>query len=540
MQGKNFYTKEDYQKAKNISLLDYLESKGYQLKKAGNQYVLSPHDSLFINPDKNVWKWFSKDIGGNVIDFLVKYESKTIVEAINELAGNTYEMREFTRYEPIPEDIEKGEIILPTKNKENKRAWSYLTKTRGIDSEIVKKLIEQGYIYENDKGGVVFISKDKENNVKFACVRSTSHSSFKQDITNSNKEYGFKTVGKSNKLFVFEAPIDLLSHATISKMQGREWQEDNRISLGGVSDKALEQFLKDNQNITEIVLFLDNDETGLKNAQKIAQKYGNDYNIKIFTSTEKDLNETLITYQNEKKSNENLKINSFVKQLEKPFIPPKFKEEKTILNTFNDKIKDINLNHFLRNNLLEIGETIDNKMVVLFKENDKYKVIQGGLEVDINNLDFKPKFLNGSKENYMFLENVDENCKEKTLIFTDNLLFYMYHKEYIEDFHMVLIDNLTLENIIKIKEKLPNIYDKIGFMHSELDSLKYFQNIQNLEKMLGVSKCFNEDFVGMDSSFFKEAPKQSLKDKIKDKQAIINQTKQEKGAIYKQPEAITR
>lgn len=254
------FTQEEYQRATEVNLVDYLQKNGYKLNKKGKEFCLEEHDSLYINKEKNSWYWYSQKKGGGVIQFLQEYENKTLVEAIYTLNNKSnVEHRAYTKYEPVDIKKEKGELILPLKNEDNRRVQAYLTKSRSLDFEIVNSLIKQGIIYESaEKHEVVFLSKDKENNVKYASKRSTlTSNSFRQDVTNSNKEFGFKTVGNSNKLFVFESPIDLISHCTLSKMQGKNWKEDNRISLGGVSDVALKRFLQENENIKEIVLFLD-------------------------------------------------------------------------------------------------------------------------------------------------------------------------------------------------------------------------------------------------------------------------------------------
>ena len=214
--------------------MSYLSNKGYQFKKNGrNRYLLEPHSSLVLFTNTNSWYSFKDNKGGNLINFLQYYENKTSQEAMLEIIGDNKNINQIETKKYTPISKEKEELILPNANKNNDRVITYLTKTRGIDIEIVNEMINQGNIYENNKGGVVFLGKDKENNVKFACIRGTNENSkFRQDIKNSEKDYGFKTVGKSNRLFVFEAPIDLLSHATLTKIQGEDWQKDNRVSLG--------------------------------------------------------------------------------------------------------------------------------------------------------------------------------------------------------------------------------------------------------------------------------------------------------------------
>ena len=464
------FTDEDIEFAKSIDMMSYLSSKGYTLKSNGtNRYLIEPHSSLVLFTNTNSWYSFKENKGGNLINFLQYYEDKTFQEAMFEIVGEVnnreqIEQRKYTKYVPVVE--KKGEIILPTSNKDNKRAYSYLTKTRGIDTEIVNELIKQGDIYQNDKGGVVFVSKDKENNVKFACVRSTSeNSSFRQDVKNSIKEYGFKTVGTSNRLFVFEAPIDLLSHATISKMQGKDWKKDNRISLGGTSDKALNKFLEENKNIKEIVFFLDNDSAGIESSKKMAKKYGKDYNVKIFHSTKaKDLNEMLLNYKKEKQLGNNVSLDSFIEKLDNPFIAPKLKDNTNILNEFikyiDESSQDIKRTfNYLKNNEI-LSESIDNK-AVLFINNEKGHNI-GGFEFDLHNKDFNLKLLTGSEQKYMFYNDKISKSTKESICITDNPLLYANLESL---FNIVLVEDLKdIEAIKSINKDLIKEYKEIGII----------------------------------------------------------------------------
>lgn len=110
-----------------------------------------------------------------------------------------------------------------------------------------------------------------------------SHSwiSFKGDLTGSDKHYSFSIPGMNSAghLHVFEAAIDLLSFATLERMNDRDWRRDSLLSLAGVFASkregvvpvALEQYLKTHPGIRHIHLHLDNDEVG-KAAAKGIQK----------------------------------------------------------------------------------------------------------------------------------------------------------------------------------------------------------------------------------------------------------------------------
>ena len=148
--------------------------------------------------------------------------------------------------------------------------FAYLTKTRRIDPEIVQAMMKQGKVYQSrqDVNGRVrrncaFVGYDSRGTPRYCALRGPSaDSSFRQDMENSDKTYGFLMEGRSRRVYEFEAPIDAMSHATLCKLQGIDWRKDYRISEGCLSDKALKQFLKDHPQVREIVFCYDNDVDG--------------------------------------------------------------------------------------------------------------------------------------------------------------------------------------------------------------------------------------------------------------------------------------
>lgn len=125
---------------------------------------------------------------------------------------------------------------------------------------------------------------DKEGSPKYCALRSVSGKKFTQDVKGSEKKHGFCIKGRSNRLFVCESPIDVISHATLTKMNNGDYTQDTRLSLGGLTEDALVQFLADNPQITDIVFALDNDfdkfnkqgeptNYGQLKAQKLSKEY---------------------------------------------------------------------------------------------------------------------------------------------------------------------------------------------------------------------------------------------------------------------------
>lgn len=124
----------------------------------------------------------------------------------------------------------------------------------------------------------VFCGFNEQGEIKYANMRGIQTGSvFKHDIIGADKSYCFNTEGKSDIVYVFEAPIDAMSHAALTKVCGGDWRQDWRISLGGVSDGALARFLKQHPEIKNISFCLDNDLAGNK---VLKNEYNKDGSLK--------------------------------------------------------------------------------------------------------------------------------------------------------------------------------------------------------------------------------------------------------------------
>jgi hypothetical protein len=118
---------------------------------------------------------------------------------------------------------------------------------------------------------------------------------FKGEASGSDKRYGFAKVGTNDKLTIVEAPIDLLSYMSIYHYHGLSHliKDDHILSLGGVSDMSLKQYLQDHPEVKSIQLGLDNDKAGNEACNSIYKNYSDKYQIKRISFQQKDFNEVL-------------------------------------------------------------------------------------------------------------------------------------------------------------------------------------------------------------------------------------------------------
>ena len=316
------FSNEEINAAGSVGLKELVENLGYQPKKVGlNEYKIEGYGGLFFNSEKNKWYCFSNSSGGGVIQFLIDVEGKTWKDSVKYLLDNfvntasydnavkNYKERHNNKNIDTEEEL-KGEIELPQKATQFKRLYAYLIKTRKIGKQTVDFFVKRGELYENDKGGMVFIGKAKDGAIKYAMIRGTAENKpFKAEAKNSDKSFGFKVTNpRSNKLVVFESAIDLMSYMTLKQEaeEGYILNPDNLLSLGGVGEKALHRMLDENLHIKSIEFALDNDEAGEAARNKFVNKYESNFMLSRLIFRGKDVNEHLIKLVEENAVHEEL------------------------------------------------------------------------------------------------------------------------------------------------------------------------------------------------------------------------------------------
>jgi len=208
-----------------------------------------------------------------VLDYLIKVEKIPFREAVEAVTG----IAPATTARPWQAEQTKT-LMLPEKAGVQLRLYDYLCRKRGINHDIVHTLIQEEKLYEDRRGNVVFVGYDEYNKPRFASVRGTYKQVYRMDCAGSDKRYGFNMApcAPSGRLYVFESPIDAMSHASLADAEMGDrtaWEYDSRLSLGGLSDTALSFFLNQRKSVKELVFCLDNDTAGLEAAAGLAKKY---------------------------------------------------------------------------------------------------------------------------------------------------------------------------------------------------------------------------------------------------------------------------
>ena len=275
--------------AKRMDLLTYLREyePGELVKFSSNTYTTRTHDSLKISNGK--WMWWSRGIGGkSALDYLIKVRGMDFVQAVQTIMGNG--SVSFPTCKNI-KSYEEQPLLLPQKSPTTEVVFDYLF-GRGIDFEIISYCLEQELIIESlPYHNAVFIGYDKDKEPKYAAYRATNQSRIMGDCTGSKKQYSFRlTAENTGEVHLFECAIDLLSYATLMKLEGKDWRQFNLVSLAGVySPKqkiedskvpvTLGRLLEKDKTIRRIILHLDNDIAGRKATKALQTILSDKYEV---------------------------------------------------------------------------------------------------------------------------------------------------------------------------------------------------------------------------------------------------------------------
>lgn len=331
-------TKEE---AKNMNILDVANSLGMNmLKSSRNEYYWDEHDSFKINTSKNMFRWYSKDIGGDVIQMVQTLRGVSFREAINYLDTGHFEeakVQEVTR-EPFKYLLEKYETDF-----DNGRR--YLKEVRGLSENTIDFFLKEKVLalvnrkYKDGYSEQVLVFKYFYDNKSIIGgtlqgivpnkARYEGKGYLKQIIYNSDGTAGVNvTVGeKADRLIFFEAPIDMMSYYELNK---HNLNNVKLVSMDGLKESTVARYLTEhiitdearkktldfsnavgymnfiikdtdyfdgNKNADVITLAVDNDSAGrnfIEKLEKIGLKFQTELPPQLKNKEKTDWNEVLI------------------------------------------------------------------------------------------------------------------------------------------------------------------------------------------------------------------------------------------------------
>lgn len=288
------FTDEQIERAKNVDVRTFLEqTEGYTFQRSGkylkcqNPERTGQPSSLTIDTSMN--RIFYNSETGNrplsALDWCKEIKKLDFQSSMQLVLGETpqgerAEKPKYRQHKAEPVSTEPKKLELSEKSDNSKNVFAYLTKTRGIPTNIVSDCLNKNLIYQDIRKNAVFVGYGDDKQAKYAARRGTftpdGKEPFKRDCTGSDKNFAFRLEGRNtDTIYVTEAAIDALSLAALEdKFNGSgAYKEKTYISTGGAGiDNAVEQFCK-THDVKTINVCFDGDAAGKNGMEKIMQKF---------------------------------------------------------------------------------------------------------------------------------------------------------------------------------------------------------------------------------------------------------------------------
>lgn len=301
------YSKDDYYRIANANGVEVAQALGLQVDEGKQTTDKAVHiknsGGLYIFPSNN-WYRHSDGSKGFPIDLVMdvlecdrehamEFIAKNVLNGIQQISLNSPPERPRREEKPV-------EFKVPRHDIKPNRVYAYLIKTRGIDKDIVGSLIQNKMIAEDSqRHNCLFFGRDGNGEIKSCAVRGTSsYVQFRGEVAGGDKSCSFAMIGKGTTLRLFESPIDAMSHATFSKLFGKDWTIDHRLSTNGCGYQSVLNYLTQHPEIESVVISYDNDVAGRKGARETAAKIARDFpnrelQVSVAHPLAKDWNEEL-------------------------------------------------------------------------------------------------------------------------------------------------------------------------------------------------------------------------------------------------------
>lgn len=243
---------------KQLSMIDVAESLGMELKRqSGHTYYWTEHDSLKILTNTNRFHWFSRDVGGDVIQLVQSVKDVSFKEAVRFLQEGTFSQVENEMIEPVKQEP-FSYVLQPYEHPDFELGRNYLKEERGLADDTINTFLASGNLAEatRKKGDyfepvIVFKYKDLDGKLVGASlqgivenrVQYPERGRLKQIMNHSDGLAGFSfDIGTPKRLVFFEAPIDLMSYYELKK---DTLQDVRLVSMDGLKKGVISRYTAD-------------------------------------------------------------------------------------------------------------------------------------------------------------------------------------------------------------------------------------------------------------------------------------------------------
>lgn len=262
------FSEEQKLRASTVDIEEFLRLRGERLIKSGRDKRMESDRSVTVRGSH--WYDHAAQRGGGPVSFVERFYRKSYPEAMALLLNGERGTAYPTAWDK-PE-LPRKPFTLPERNGNMRRVYAYLIKRRHIDADVISHFVRAGTLYEDAKHhNCVFVGTDEQGAARHVHLRSTNSygRSFRINAESSDPRYSFHHIGADSRLFVFEAPIDLLSYIT---MRPENWREHSYVACCGTSLLPVKQMTgMTPRPIERLYLCLDNDKAGNEACERMAE-----------------------------------------------------------------------------------------------------------------------------------------------------------------------------------------------------------------------------------------------------------------------------
>lgn len=261
------FTEEQKERAAAVDLEQFLRCRGEKLIASGRDKRLASDHSITIRG--NEWYDHAEEHGGHAVSFVQRFYGLSYPDAVTMLLGG----EQGTAYPSSRERVEEPTkpFALPPANNDMRRVYAYLVKHRGIDRSVVAHFAKAKLLYEDaEYHNAVFVGTDENGVPRHAHKRSANSfgKAFRLNVEGSDPHHSFHHIGTDGSLYVFEAPIDLLSYITLHP---EDWKKHSYVACCGTSFLPVQKMLERAPQLNAVLLCLDNDEAGHAASKRMAE-----------------------------------------------------------------------------------------------------------------------------------------------------------------------------------------------------------------------------------------------------------------------------
>lgn len=243
--------KERREVARSRAILDVANELHMELFRSGRDYRWKEHDSFVITPDNNLWNWFSRKLGGDVISLVETIKEVDFNQAVDFLNDG-----DFKTFQRVERKEEPFSYYLKPYEQPFIEARNYLKHQRKLSDETIDFFLDQGVmaqanakVHGSIEPVIVFKALTQEGEIIGAQLQGIEanwkkwpeRGYAKKIVNNSDGMTGLHVdIGQPKRLIFTESSIDLMSYYELHK---DSLQDVRLVSMDGLKESIVGRHL---------------------------------------------------------------------------------------------------------------------------------------------------------------------------------------------------------------------------------------------------------------------------------------------------------